>query len=165
MKLLFIQTGGTIDKGYPAGDDHHGYGFEIGEPAVTRVLGRINPEFEYEVKMVTQKDSLDLTDEDRSALSLAIESAKQDRIVVTHGTDTMIQTASILERLTDKTIVITGAMNPELFKDSDAEFNIGFAIAAASILPSGIYIAMSGRVYSPERVVFNNQRNRFEVKN
>ena len=164
MKLLFIQTGGTIDKGYPAGDDHHGYGFEIGEPAFVRVLQRINPDFEYEVKVVSQKDSLDITDEDRKLLLASIKESNEDRIIVTHGTDTMIQTADMLGEISDKTVVITGAMNPELFKDSDAEFNIGFAIAAASSLPRGVYIAMSGRIYKQGMVIFNTVRNRFEAK-
>lgn len=164
MKLLFLQTGGTIDKDYPSGDDNHGYGFEITTPAYERILQRVNPSFEYETKTVLQKDSLDITDEDRQVILEACKSTDATRMVITHGTDTMIKTAELLAQLTDKTIVLTGAMLPELFKNSDADFNLGSAVGAASILQPGVYLTMSGCVFKWDEVTFNDATSQFVKK-
>ena len=164
MKLLFIQTGGTIDKDYPSGDDNHGYGFEITTPAFERILQRVNPSFDYETKMVLQKDSLDITDEDRQAILAACKESLADKIVITHGTDTMIKTAELLAQLTDKTIVLTGAMLPELFKHSDADFNLGSAVGAAMALKPGVYITMNGSVMQWNEVTFNDATSQFVRK-
>jgi len=161
MKILFIQAGGTIDKGYPAGDDHHGYGFEIEDPAFERVLDRINVNFEFTTQHVLRKDSIDLTDEDRQKLFQVISDSTEKHIVITHGTDTMIKTAKKLSVVEGKVLVLTGSMNPERFKDSDADFNLGFAIAAAQTLGPGIYIAMNGEVMSWDEVDFDETKNRF----
>ncbi len=147
MKVLFIQTGGTIDKNYPAGVNNHGYNFEITEPAFDRILKRIKPKFEYEAKLLLKKDSLDLEDKDRALILETCQNSSFDKIIITHGTDTMSQTAQTLAAIKDKTIVITGAMLPEKFKDSDADFNLGTAIGALSSLPPGIYIALHGQVF------------------
>lgn len=164
MKLLFLQTGGTIDKDYPSGDDNHGYGFEITTPAYERILQRVNPSFEYETKMVLQKDSLDITDDDRIAILQACKDSDASKIVITHGTDTMIKTAELLAQLTDKTIVLTGAMLPELFKNSDADFNLGSAVGAATILEPGVYLTMSGCVFKWDEVTFNDATSQFVRK-
>lgn len=145
MKITFIQIGGTIDKEYPR--IMKGYAFEIGEPAVKRILKKIRPCFDYEIISLFQKDSLDLTDEDRAGILSSCEKMDSGRIVITHGTDTMIETARALSTITDKTIVITGSMRPEKFSDSDAMFNVGVAVASAEISPPGVYVAMNGRVY------------------
>lgn len=145
MKILFLQTGGTIDKDYEKG--RRAYLFEITDPAVGRVLNKTHPNFEYQVVSITKKDSLDLTDKDRELILHACKTAQEDRIVITHGTDTMNVTAKLLSSVKGKTIVITGSSRPERFSDSDASFNLGTAIGAVQILPSGVYIAMSGRVY------------------
>jgi L-asparaginase len=145
MRILFIQTGGTIDKDYPR--TTKGYSFEITEPAVRRILERINPTFEYRIIPLLQKDSLDLTEDDRQRIVQECQKRAEDRIIITHGTDTMIETAKALRSLKGKHIVLTGAMRPEKFSDSDAPFNIGLAVGAVSTLPCGVYIAMHGKVH------------------
>jgi len=164
MKILFIQTGGSIDKNYPLGEDNHGYSFKIGAPAFDSILERVNPGFEFETKTVLQKDSLDITDEDRQLIFDACQNADTDRIVITHGTDTMIQTAELLSRISDKTIVLTGAFQPELFKSSDADFNLGMAVGGAGILGPGVYIAMSGRVFEWDKAVTDPETGQFKEK-
>lgn len=143
------------------GDDHHGYGFEIQSPAFERIVQRINPGFEFETKTVLRKDSLDITGADRKLILSTCQESSADKIVITHGTDTMIQTAEALKSLKDKVVVITGAMSPERFKDSDADFNFGFAVAAVSTLPNGSYIAMNGRIFKADDVVFDEDSNQF----
>ncbi len=148
-RILFIQTGGTIDKDYPRVS---GYAFEIADPAFDRVLSRANPNFGVEKITVLKKDSLDFTDADRQAVFDACTSATTDKIVVTHGTDTMVETAKKLSAITKKTIVLTGAMRPEKFYDSDADFNIGTAVGAVQCLPAGVYLAMNGCIYRWDNV-------------
>jgi L-asparaginase len=145
MTLLFLQTGGTIDKDCPR--TTRGYAFEIGEPASHRVLARVNPAFDYTIVAVARKDSLELTGEDRQRIREACVSAQADRIVITHGTDTMIDTAKTLSGIEGKVIVLTGAMRPERFSNSDAAFNLGLAVGAAQSLPPGVYVAMHGQVH------------------
>ncbi|MGB4942793.1 MAG: asparaginase domain-containing protein [Candidatus Moraniibacteriota bacterium] len=162
MKITFIQTGGTIDKEYPR--TTKGYAFEIGEPAVKRILEKVNPAFEYEVISLLQKDSSDLTEEDREKILETCKSIPSDKIVVTHGTDTMIETAGKLSEVKDKTIIITGAMRPEKFSDSDAMFNVGAAVIAAQTLSHGIYITMNGKVYGWKEVKRNEETGQFVNK-
>ena len=144
MKILFVQTGGTIDKDYPK--VWKAYDFEITDPAVTRVLECINPVFQYRVVSACKKDSMDITKEDRQALFELCATAPESHIVITHGTDTMAQTAGYLSKLTEKTIVITGSARPERFSNSDASFNIGVAVGALQTVQTGVYIAMNGVV-------------------
>jgi len=162
MKVLFIQTGGTIDKDYPK--TTKGYAFEISEPAVKRILVKVNPSFDYEILSVLKKDSMDINDEDRDKIYKVCKESKIDKIVITHGTDTMIETAQKLSSIKDKTIIITGAMRPEQFSNSDASFNIGMAVGALNILKSGIYIAMHGRVYSWDKVKRDMKTGQFIEK-
>lgn len=145
MKIIFIQTGGTIDKDYP--HTTKGWAFEFGEPAIGRVLEKLNPSFEYELITAFQKDSLEIINEDREVLVGLIENLKDDKFIITHGTDTMIETASYLNKhIKNKLIIITGAMLPERFSNSDASINLGSAIGAINILEKGTYIAMHGVV-------------------
>jgi L-asparaginase len=144
MNVLFVQTGGTIDKDYPKGADS--YHFEIKDPAIKRILDKTEPTFQYRIVTALQKDSLDIDHVDRQKVVDICQQAEEDKIVVTHGTDTMRLTAEALEKITNKTIVITGALRPERFSNSDADFNIGTALGALNVLPPGVYIAMSGRV-------------------
>ena len=147
LKLVFIQTGGTIDKDYP--HTTKGWAFEFGEPASIRMLEKLDPSFQYSVLTAFRKDSLEIVDEDRQMLTELIKKQEAGKIIVTHGTDTMIETAIYLnERIKDKLIVITGAMRPERFKNSDAEINLGSAIGAANLLENGVFIAMHGIVKS-----------------
>ncbi|KAJ8309239.1 hypothetical protein KUTeg_014113 [Tegillarca granosa] len=134
----------TIDKEYPK--TIKGYAFEIGEPAVKRILDRIKPGCSVNLKYVSvcRKDSQDITDEDRAKVADICSKMTYSKILITHGTDTMIETASFVARLVkDKTIVITGAFLPETFKNSDADFNVGLAIGALqSNTYPGVYIAI-----------------------
>jgi L-asparaginase len=144
--LLFIQVGGTIDKDYPAGETNHGYEFEIGEPAFRSVLNRVKFPGGWAEQALMQMDSLDMEEPERATVRAAVEAAEHTRIIITHGTDTIRQTASALYGIPGKTIVLTGAMLPEKFRDSDADFNLGMAIAAARLAPEGVYIALDGTV-------------------
>ena len=144
MRITFIQTGGTIDKDYPK--TTKGYAFEISEPAVKRILEKLNTSFEYEILSVIKKDSLDIIEEDREKILKACKNAKNEKIIITHGTDTMIETSERLSSIKDKTIIITGAMRPERFSNSDAPINVGLAIGAINVLKNGVYIAMHGKV-------------------
>ena len=141
--IIFIQTGGTIDKDYPK--TTKGYAFEFGEPATKRILEKLHPSFEYQFTTAFQKDSLDITKEDREHLVTIISQKDSDKIIITHGTDTLIETAKfIAQKVKDKTIILTGAMRPERFTNSDADVNIGGAISAVQLLSNGVYIHMHG---------------------
>jgi len=151
MIITFIQPGGTIDKDYP--HITKGWAFEFGEPATTRLLERLNPSFEYDIHTCCQKDSLEINIRDRERLCEMIEEIESDRFIVTHGTDTMLETASFLaEKLSGKLVIITGAMRPERFSNSDAAVNLGCAIGAANLVQEGVYIAMHGVVKPFDRV-------------
>jgi len=164
MKILFMQTGGSIDKDYPTGEDNDGYSFVITSPAFERILGHVKPSFDYEAQTVLQKDSLDINDEEREKILQACRDSLIDKIVITHGTDTMLKTAQLLSQVNDKTIVLTGAMTPELFKQTDADFNLGTAIGGVSVLKPGIYIAMNGLVLPWAKVTFDKETKRFIEK-
>jgi L-asparaginase len=159
MKILFIQTGGTIDKDYPK--TTKGYAFEIDEPAVKRILEKIKPDFNYEILPLMRKDSLDITNNDRKKILQSCIEADTDKIIITHGTDTMIESAKFLSSIKNKSIVLTGAVKPERFKDSDAEFNLGVAIGAVNELKNGIYIAMNGRIIPAGNIQRDNLTGKF----
>lgn len=162
MKILFIQAGGTIDKDYPKLTN--GYGFEITTPASQRILKRIKPSFQYTITEVLKKDSLDITESERDLIVEACKEADYERIIVTHGTDTMLKTAAKLAIIEKKTIVLTGAAKPEHFKNSDADFNLGTAIGAVQSLPAGVYIAMHGRVLPYDRSIRESVTGKFVEK-
>ena len=158
MKLTVVTTGGTIDKIYfDAKSD-----YQIGEPQIGEILREFNVAFDYEIISLMRKDSLELTAEDRRLIRDTIAANDAERFLVTHGTDTMIDTALALEGLDDRTIVLTGALNPARFMGSDAVFNIGCAVGAVQTLPHGIYLAMNGRIWRPDKVRKNRKANRFE---
>lgn len=158
MKILLVTTGGTIDKVYfDAQSD-----YEIGESQIPQILSESHVTLEYEMVNVLKKDSLDLTDEDRAHVRDVVAAHSLGHVVVTHGTDTMVETARTLKVIRDKTIVLTGSLSPARFHNSDAVFNVGMAVAAAQSLPAGVYIAMNGRIFSPDRVRKNRVRNCFE---
>ncbi|MBW2604020.1 MAG: asparaginase [Deltaproteobacteria bacterium] len=158
MKIKIYTVGGTIDKVYF--DRKSTY--EIGEPRIGEILKEANVNLEYEISSILHKDSLDMTDEDRRLIFDEIASDKHRHILLTHGTDTMIQTAKKLKTIPDKVIVLTGAMAPARFKYSDAEFNIGCAVAAVQVSTPGVYIAMNGRIFDPDRIKKNPEQNWFE---
>ena len=155
--ILVVTTGGTIDKIYfDAKSD-----FQVGRSVVGELLREAQVMVPFELKEVLRKDSLDLTDDDRELIRQVIDEAHQDRVVVTHGTDTMTDTAAVLAPLACKTIVLTGALNPARFAATDASFNVGMAFAAAQALPAGVYVAMNGRVFDGLRVRKDVESNRF----
>ena len=157
-KLLIITTGGTIDKIYF--DDKSDY--QVGEPQISQILHLMHVAFDFEVTALMRKDSLHLTDADRQLIRATAAASDCSHVLITHGTDSMVETAAVLKGLEGKTIVLTGALNPARFRDSDAIFNIGCAVGAVQSLPAGVYIAMNGKVWDPEHVRKNVRENRFE---
>ena len=160
MKIQVFTTGGTIYKVYF--DQKSEY--QVGDPQAYGVLERANVVLDYQVESVIKKDSLDFTDEDRQLIRDRVASCPLNRIVITHGTDTMIETAKALEAIPDKTIAMTGSMYPAQFRDSDAVFNLGCAVTAVQVLEAGVYIVMNGRIYHPHHARKNVELNRFEEK-
>ncbi|HTI95162.1 MAG TPA: asparaginase domain-containing protein [Rudaea sp.] len=159
--LTIVATGGTIDKIYF--DDKSAY--QIGAPQIGEILKQLGVAFEFEVIALMRKDSLHMDDADRDLIRRTIAAQPHRHVLVTHGTDTMVETARALAGIAGKTIVLTGALNPARFQGSDAVFNIGCAVGAIQALPDGVYIAMNGRVWDPQRVRKNRDANRFEENN
>lgn len=162
MKFVQIfSTGGTIDKIYfDAGSE-----YEVGEPQIDVVFGEARVSFDYEVVSLMRKDSLEMDDNDRALIREAVEGCTHCHILITHGTDTMTQTASVLEDVAPaagKVVVLTGAMAPVRFRQSDAEFNIGSAVGALNSRPPGVYIAMNGRIFESGSVRKNREAGCFE---
>lgn len=158
QKLRIFTTGGTIDKIYFDAKSE----YEVGEPQIGEILREMGVGFPFEMTSLMKKDSLDLTDEDREVIRKAVAADPAERVLITHGTDTMTETAKALQGIPGKTVVLTGSLNPARFRGSDAIFNIGGAVAAAQTLPHGIYIFMSGRVFDALKVRKNRDKNRFE---
>lgn len=160
MKILFIQTGGTIDKDYPR--TKKGWAFEITDPAAMRILDVLNPSFEYDVVSACRKDSLELNNTDREIIAKLIEDNEADGYIITHGTDTMVESGKYLDKLiSKKKVIITGAMLPERFSNSDAAINLGVAIGAFSNIDNGIYIAMHGVVKRWNKVQRDSDSGRY----
>lgn len=158
MQLEIFTTGGTIDKIYFDAKST----FEVGDPQILEVLREANLGIAYQVTPLMRKDSLELTDQDRRIVRLAVEQSTAAQVVITHGTDTMIATAKTLADIPGKTVVLTGAMQPARFRFTDAVFNIACAMMAAQTLPAGVYIAMNGRIFNPDRARKNVAANCFE---
>lgn len=159
MKISIYSMGGTIDKVYF--DDLSDY--EVGEPQAGEILKEAHVAFDFEVREVLRKDSLHLTDGDRGLLRSLIAADPCRHVIVTHGTDTMTDTAAALFGLPGKVIVFTGALSPARFKGSDAPFNLGCAVGAVQSLKEGVYIAMSGQVFEAGKVRKNRDAGRFEA--
>lgn len=157
-RLCIVTTGGTIDKIYF--DDKSDY--QIGEPQIGRILEELGVAFSFSVIPILRKDSLHISGTDRELLRATIAAQEAKHVLVTHGTDTMVATAKVLSAISDKTIVLTGALSPARFRGSDAEFNVGCAVGAVQCLPAGVYIAMNGRIWDPHKVRKNVAANRFE---
>jgi L-asparaginase len=159
MRIRVFVTGGTFDKEY---DELTGQLYftdtHLGE--ILR-LGRCR--VDVDVRTLMMIDSLEMTDEDRQIIVEQCERCPLDRIVITHGTDTMEVTARLLgEHVQDKTIVLTGAMIPFKFGSSDGLFNLGSALALAQCLPPGVYVAMNGRHFTWDNVHKNKAKGEFE---
>ena len=160
MSILIIITGGTFDKEY---NELNGQLFfkDTHLPEMLR-LGRSVPEVE--IKTLMMIDSLEMTDEHRQVISFACNSANQTQIIITHGTDTMTETANYLaEKITEKTIVLTGAMIPYKFGSSDGLFNLGSAMAFVQTLNQGVYVAMNGLYFKSGTVRKNKATGLFEA--
>ncbi len=158
MSLIRIFTvGGTIDKIYFDAKSS----YEVGPPNITEVLSGLSLNLDYEVVSLMQKDSLEMTDADRETIRQAVTASPENEIVITHGTDTMVDTARVLHTIPNKTILLTGALSPALFKNSDAMFNIGAALTAAQTKLAGVYIAMNGVIFDYDKVRKDVENNRF----
>lgn len=160
QQLIVVTTGGTIDKIYFDEKSE----FQIGAPAIGEILGQLGVAFEFQVIPLLRKDSLHLTDADRALIRERVAALPQRHVLVTHGTDTMVETARVLHDVPGKVVVLTGALNPARFQGSDAVFNIGCAVGALQCLPDGVYVAMNGRIWDPARVRKNRAANRFEAE-
>ena len=159
MQIEIFTTGGTIDKIYfDAKSD-----YEIGDPQIAELLRDANLKLDYRVTSLLRKDSLELTDVDRQKICDAVQESSANNIVITHGTDTMIATGQFLQGATEKTIVLTGAMQPARFRFTDAIYNVASAITAAQTLPAGVYIAMNGQIFDPQKSRKNVEKNCFET--
>lgn len=159
MSLLVLTTGGTIDKVYFDALSE----YEIGEPTVPHVFREAGVTLPWRLEPVFRKDSLELDDTDRVTIRGICENAPETRILITHGTDTMCETAGALAGITGKTIVLTGALAPARFRVTDAVFNLGLALGAVQSLPQGVFIAMNGTVFPAGEVRKNRELGKFET--
>ncbi|MFA5677433.1 MAG: asparaginase domain-containing protein [Pseudomonas sp.] len=158
MFVQIFSTGGTIDKVYFDALSE----YQIGEPMVDELLKEARVGFNYAIESLVKKDSLELNDADRELIRAKVAACPYEYILITHGTDTMTVTAAALADIDNKVIVLTGAMQPARFRDSDALFNLGLAIGALNTCQPGVYIAMSGKVFAADGVRKNRVAGRFE---
>ncbi len=159
-QILVLSTGGTFDKTYDLLTGH----LQFRESFVSNILTLGRSTLEADTQTVFLKDSLDIVDQDREAIVKILESSTHKRVVITHGTDSIAETASFLESYDfGKTIVLTGAMIPYSFGASDALFNLGSALAFAQMLNEGVYVAMNGKYYKAGAVKKNRLTGFFEA--
>ena len=156
--ISILTTGGTIDKIYFDAKSE----FEIGESLLPELLAEANIHDGYSLREVMRKDSLDMNEDDREAVVKVVRETRAERLLITHGTDSMAETAQALKGITGKTIVLFGAMQPARMRRTDAVFNLGFAWSAVSLLPEGVYIAMNGEIFEAGKVRKNLEAKRFE---
>ena len=165
MHIQVFTTGGTIDKVYFDAKS----AFEVGEPQIGVLFREAGVAFSYDVEVLFRKDSLELGDADRDLVAQRVLACPHDRIIITHGTDTMAATARTVATALaaagdrDKVVVFVGSLTPARFKATDAEFNVGFAAAAVQALGPGVHVAMNGRVFDPFHVRKDRDQNRFEA--
>lgn len=157
--MLILTTGGTIDKLYF--DENSKY--EVGESTLPTIFEEVGVHFAYKIKQLMRKDSLDLTLADRNVIKTECLRTERDQILITHGTDTLCQSAQFLQSVPDKTIVLTGALSPACFRQTDAIFNIGVAIGAVQSMPHGVYVCMHGKIFIAGKVQKNTENRRFEA--
>jgi L-asparaginase len=158
MFIQIFSCGGTIDKVYFDAKSQ----YEVGEPQISQIFKRANVTFEFAIDPIMRKDSLEMTDEDRNEIFDRVSQCPHSHVLITHGTDTMPDTARVLSSVEGKVIVLTGSMTPARFEASDAEFNIGCAVGALQSQREGVYIAMNGRVFDGTHVRKNREQRRFE---
>jgi len=159
MKIKLITCGGTIDCENI--DEKNVYSFK--ESYIPKMLKQSRCNADIEIKFLMAKDSLLMGDKDRQKILEECKNSKEDRIIITHGTDTMVETAKTLgNNIKNKTIVLLGAMVPYNQKDSDAMFNLGAAVSAVQTLSPGVYISMNGKIFNWNNVKKNKKLLRFE---
>jgi len=160
MNIAIVTTGGTIDKDYFDALSE----YQIADSVIDGALRGYRVGFDFEMVPLMRKDSLEITESDRKEIVKVVSALPHELVLLTHGTDTMVDTAKSLQTVVnDKTIVLTGAMKPARFSDTDAFFNVGVAIGALQTLPKGVYIAMSGQIFDPENVVKDRSKARFHT--
>ncbi|MBO9670696.1 MAG: asparaginase [Sphingobium sp.] len=158
--IILLTTGGTIDKLYFDALSE----FQIGDTIMKRLLELARVTYPFEVRELLRKDSLDLTEEDRALIAKTVREAPSSRIVITHGTDTMTQTAAALADIAGKTVVLVGSLSPARMAESDAHFNLGMAFATAQVAPPGVYITMNGTLFRADQVVKDREKGAFVPK-
>ena len=159
MAIRILVTGGTFDKEY---SEHTGELF-FKDTHIAEMLRLGRSRVEVTIRTIMMVDSLDMTDTDRTLIVQNCLRSEEDRIVITHGTDTMTETAAAIARnVLGKTVVLTGAMIPYAFGSSDGLFNLGSALSFVQVLPAGVYIAMNGQCFVWDRVRKNRERGEFE---
>src|SRR3989344_6814460 len=157
MKIKLITCGGTIDCENI--DKNNVYSSK--ESYIPKMLKQSRCNVDIEIKFLMAKDSLLMNEEDKQKILEECDKSKEDRIIITHGTDTMIETAKTLGNgINNKTIVLLGAMVPYNQKDSDALFNLGSAVSAVQILPKGVYIIMNGKIFNWDNIKKNKKLKR-----
>ena len=159
--LEILTTGGTIDKVYFDKTSN----YEVGDPFVEELLHKMNVNISFKVKSLMRIDSLDMTDNHREKILNYIMNSNANNFLITHGTDSIVETAIYLKKISDKTIVLTGSLKPAIFIDNDAIFNVGSALTSAQILKKGVYIVINGQVFNPDNVRKNLEKNIFETIN
>jgi L-asparaginase len=159
MSIRILVTGGTFDKKY---NERTGQLY-FKDTHLAEMLQRGRCRVPVTIRTVMMVDSLEMTEADRALIVQNCLQSSEDRIVITHGTDTMTDTgAAIARAVPDKTVVITGAMIPWAFGSSDGLFNLGSALSFAQLLPVGVYVAMNGKCFPWDRVRKNRERGEFE---
>ncbi len=146
--ILVLTTGGTIDKAYFDALSE----YQIVESGIPALLAEARVALPFRVMELMRKDSLEMTDADRALIADVVREAPETHVVITHGTDTMTDTAKALADISGKTMVLTGALSPARFAQTDAPFNLGMALATAQTAPAGVWIAMSGQVFDGLKV-------------
>ena len=157
MDVHVLTVGGTIDKVYhDALSD-----YTVGPPAVEQILSEAKISSGVTVVSLLRRDSIELANSDRARIVEEVRRVPSDRVILTHGTDTMAETAKALIGVQGKTIVLTGAFSPAKFRDSDAAFNVGYALGVCQLLRPGVYIAMNGRIFKPNQVAKDRRTGAF----
>ncbi len=158
--IQILVTGGTFDKEYNELDGS----LYFKETHLQEMLEKGRSRLDLQIETLFMKDSLEFTENERAKIQQACAKASSDRILITHGTDTMTQTAEYLaNQISAKTIVLTGAMIPYKFGSSDGMFNLGSALAFVQILPPGVYISMNGKIFEAGNVRKNLSKGEFEA--
>ncbi|MEZ5654705.1 MAG: asparaginase domain-containing protein [Sphingobium sp.] len=155
--ILILTTGGTIDKQYFDALSQ----YQVGETMIAHLLKIARVAHPVEIEEICRKDSLELDDRDRARIAERVRNTDASRIVITHGTDTMTDTAAVLAGIEGKTVALVGALAPARFAESDAMFNLGMAIACVQAAPPGIYITMNGSVFRGDAVRKDREKGCF----